>query len=136
MESNSIKLKVSYIFISLNRKRAIFQDIIQLLLTEDLKIPSVTINNLKDFNDPIEMLKGIHEDYLKYSFDFVIERLAKIRFIDHNICEVTYIASLNYIPGFNKKGRVFSLNELVKQNIDIEEYYGEIISRNSSNIFG
>ena len=125
MESNT-KLKVSYIISAIDRRSNILDPLnYKLILTDDLKIPSRIVDELKGTDSHFNTLKNIHDEYVKYSYDYPIKMLCGFRTLD-DICEVTYITSLNYIPGLNKSGRIISIGEMQDNNIFIEEYYGEL----------
>lgn len=128
MGSEPIKLKLSIIFKIRDQRYSIADpSFFSILLDDELKVPSITISNIE--NDKDFYLKKLYEDFVKFSFDFPQKTLADCRFIDYNICELTYICNLLYMKGFNKKGKVLSLKELQERNIDLEEYYGTTFSK-------
>lgn len=133
MEFN--KLKISYLVVALDKTLTnVNKSYLKLLLTDDLSVPSIIIDDISNFESPLEALRRLHDEYIKYNFEFPIKQLCDVRFVG-NICEITYLITLNYVPKMNKKGRLFSLREIQERNIEIEEYYGKNFVKSGANIF-
>lgn len=134
MEPSTLKLKVTYLVVALDKtKQNIDRNYLKLLLDNNNEVPSKTVCSVST-DDNVKILKELHNEFLNYDYGYVYKTLAGFRIID-NTCEVCYIATMNYIPDFYKSGNVYTLNEIQDRNILIEEYYGEIFAKFGSRSF-
>ena len=89
---------------------------------------------LLDGDDPIQTLltdiepdehehalKGLFQSYIKY--EWVDCHLAGARSLASSILELVYVTNLNYLPGMNKSGTIYTYEELQNRKIIIDEYY-------------
>lgn len=126
MESNT-KLKISYIISVVDYRKKYEPTDFKWVLDDESRVPSKIINKVgKDSH--FTSLKEIHDQYIKYDFDYVNKTLCGFRTFD-DICEVSYITSINYVPNLNKAGRIIAIGELQDFNIFIEDYYGELFAK-------
>jgi hypothetical protein len=121
-------LKISYIILASNNKDNLSDgNYTKILLDENNKIPSISIDNFMGMDAHI-FLKKITETYLKYDYEFIIKQLGDT-IISDNVVEVIYISTVPYAYGFNSNGNVYGIKDLHKNNINIEEKYAETIAR-------
>lgn len=130
MESDKLSVKITYLITAIDGRMGVSNPShLKILLTDDLDFPSITLDNL---NGGLESyLQQIHNTYLKYDFNYPYKSLVGARSID-GVCELVYITVSSYMPSFNLSGRLFSLQEILDRNIEIEDYYGQLITRFAS----
>jgi hypothetical protein len=135
MEHGTIKLKVTYLVVALDKyKKNIDRSYFKLLLSEKDEVLSRTVFSLNGPDVEKDILKDIHSKYLNYDFDYVYKNLCGFRTFE-GMCEACYITTVNYIPDFYKSGNLYTLDEIQERNILIEEYYGELFTRHGSRTF-
>jgi hypothetical protein len=130
MESDQIKVKISYLVVGVEKMREKMR--FYMLLDNDLVVPHAIMDRLD--KSPEEYLRSLHDEYVEYSFDFLTKDLASVRFVE-NICEIVYLVNVNYVPRMNKKGRLFTLEELEEREIEIEDYYGRQVIKFIPSVF-
>lgn len=135
MGSDSIKLKVTYLVVALDkRKAAIDRSYLKILLTETNEVLSRTVLTIPGKDAEKQILKELHSQYINYDFDYVYKTLCGFR-TSENLCEVCYITNVNYMPDFYKAGNLYTLDEIQERNILIEEYYGELVTKFRTHTF-
>lgn len=129
-----INLKITLICIITDRARPQYDARRLKILLDDFVPPSIMVENGQEINT---VLKDLNDKYLKYDHSFVNKSLAGLRHVvgdnneykNCNLYEAVYICGINYMPGLNRGGIIYSYQELEERNIQIEEYYEQIISR-------
>jgi hypothetical protein len=135
MGSDSLKLKVSYLVVALDkRKAAIDRSYLKLLFDENDEVISRTVSSLPGKDAEKQILKELHSQYINYDFDYVYKTLCGFRTFQ-DLCEVCYITNVNYMPDFYKAGNLYTLDEIQERNILIEEYYGELVTKFRTHTF-
>jgi len=124
--STKISLKVTWLVSIIDRTRTPDDHRYSKLLLDDSEPISITVCNVADVDGLLSLL---NEKYLKYDNEFVIKSLADFRRIG-DLYEVVYVSTLNYVPGLNKTGTIYSIKELQQRKIEIGEFYERAIIRN------
>lgn len=124
--------KLSWMVIAKDKNKPFLQQ--NLILLEDYNF----INTDIAYGDNIDSaLKALSSRYLKYDPDFVNKELVDIVSINQNctILEIIYLSLVNYIPGLNNYGTFYSLEEIERRNIEINERYGKHLRRKCSSMW-
>lgn len=116
MESQAIKL--SYLVLAIDHNKAVANTKI---LLDDNKSVLSTFTDKNFIAD--ELLIDLHNQYINYHFDYIPRLIGGVRKVN-GIVEIIFYSVFNYIPGFNKIGRVCIYNEIV-----LEDYYVGIVNR-------
>jgi hypothetical protein len=130
--SGKIKLKVTWLISITDKSRAPDDPRYAKLLLDNESPISITLEEIRNVN---LVLTRLNERFLKYDDKFVIKNLAGFRVLEENLCEAVYVSALNYVPGLNKDGTIYSLEELQQRNISIGEYYERAIIRHGSGAY-
>lgn len=134
MESNSIKLKLTLLVVSYDKSKDL-RDLTsyKFLLNEKSEPISVTTNTLSDGSHD-SLLQKLFEQYIHYDYDYVYKLLVAARSKD-NLIELCYLASMPYILGFNKSGKLFTLEDFSNEIIKLENFYEKLYEQNGARSF-
>tara|TARA_R110002020_G_scaffold186207_1_gene384193 strand:- start:1933 stop:2313 length:381 start_codon:yes stop_codon:yes gene_type:complete len=123
-----MKVKLTYIAVQ-RQKNLHFSDpnYFQIFFTDDNKLPSTYIL----MRDTHETLKEMLEKYFYTEFDWMSTKVMDFRRINQDECEVVYASYMPCIGNANKSGKFISDKELEDNNITIDPYYEELLSRRS-----
>jgi hypothetical protein len=130
--SGKIKLKVTWLVSIVDKSRAPDDPRYAKLLLDSESPISITLEEISNIN---LVLTRLNEKFLKYDDKFIIKSLAGFRTLEENLCEAVYVSVLNYVPGLNKDGTIYSLEELQQRNISIGDYYERAIIRHGSGAY-
>lgn len=122
-----MQLKITYLIAAIDRNRPVTDlKYLNILLDENQQVPSTTVKAFIGDKDEIDTLKELHDKFLNYHFEYVHKMLCGFRKIDQKTVEIVYICTVNYFPGIQKAGDIYTLQDIQEENILLEEYYGEI----------
>ena len=125
-----MKIKVTLILVECNvSSHSVAFNTIRLFLDENENIPSCYLYHPTE-QDALKYLIGkhLHVDYECFNI-FV----ADFRKISTNECEVVYYAKMPQVLGCDKLGRFYNEDEII--NLEIEEYYEQLISNRGRSYF-
>lgn len=124
--SGKIKLKITWVIVIIDKSRAPDDSRYSKILLDNELPPSLMVDELNEGSD---FLKELNDKYLKYDHRFILKNLVSTRIISSNLLEVLYVSIINYIPGLNKAGTIYTNEELQQRNIQLDDYYERAISR-------
>jgi hypothetical protein len=96
-----------------------------LILDKNKKVPFSYLDGQNEY----EALRGMHISYINYHFDWCIKNICGFRVIDEEEAEVTYITVVPWTDSLCSRNRIFNLQDIKSQKIDIEEYYARHITK-------
>lgn len=119
-----MKVKVTIIVGQSDRSKNFEDDnYFRYLVTDGYFLPSKYIT----VKDEKQTLKELHEEYLNVFYDWVNVNLTAFRKTKIDECEVVYSYNIPPMINAEKKGKFISQN----QKIDLDDFYGEILSTRS-----
>lgn len=124
--------KLSWIVIAKDKSKPFLQQ--NLILLEDHDF----VNTDLTYGDNIEKaLESLSSRYLKYDPNFVTKELVDIVSInkDNIALEIIYLSVINYMPNLNKFGTFYSIEEIERRNINIDERYGKHLRRKCASMW-
>lgn len=124
--------KLSWIIIAKDKSKSFLQQ--NLILLEDGNF----INTNLSYGDCIEKaLESLSSRYLKYDPKFVTKELVDIISINKDSVglEIIYLSVVNYIPSLNNYGTFYSIEELERREIKIDERYGKHLRRKCASMW-
>jgi hypothetical protein len=120
-----MQIKISYLVAAIDKNRkANDQKYLYLFFTKDNEIPSITVDKFE--KNEYDILRQIHESYIKYDFNFYPKILCGFRVLDHDKCEISYLTTIKYMSDSIQNGSLYTLDQIQEKNILLEEYYGEL----------
>lgn len=124
-----MKIKITLLLGQIDKRRSINDEsYFKLHLTNKNEFPSRLIHS----KDEKQTLREICEEYFNIDFDWLKIHIADFRILTINnerIGEVVYITYVPEILGIVKSGKLVSESYLKEQNINIEDFYGQIFTR-------
>ena len=118
-------IKISYLIAAIDsRTKPGNNEYFRLFFNDKNEIPSLTLESFD--HDEYEILKTIHEQHIKYAFNFYPKVLCGFRVLDKDFCEVCYLTTVKYMVNCTMSGNFYTLEQIQQKNILLEEYYGEL----------
>ena len=125
-----MKIKVTLILVECNvSSHSVAFKTIRLFLDENENIPSCYLYHPTE-QDALKYLIGKH---LHVDYEWFNIFVADFRKISTNECEVVYYAKMPQVLGCDKLGRFYNEDEII--NLEIEEYYEQLISNRGRSYF-
>lgn len=123
------QLKITFLVIAVDRRKPVTDSgYFKILLSDD----STIISKNETESKPIEgILRELHDKYIVYSYEYTYRILSDFRNIPGGY-EVVYTTLTQYVPDFNKAGRLYTPQEIKERHIQIDEYYRQLIARSGS----
>lgn len=124
-----MKIKITLLLAQIDKKRSIADEgYFKIYLNNQNEFPSKLLYS----KDEKETLKQISDNYFNIDFEWLKINIADFRVLDINgerIGEVVYITYVPEILGIIKSGKLVSESYLKEQNINIEDFYGQIFTK-------
>ena len=99
----------------------------RIFFTNEKKFPSIYITR----GNEKETLKQLVDKYFHCGAEWLCPELLDFRLATNNECEVIYASYMPHIYDINKSGHFISDEQLEENNIEIDPYYEELLSRKS-----
>ena len=99
----------------------------QIYLTDGNQFPSIYMTT-KDEN---QTLSELFSKFFYLDFDWMLTDVVGFRKIDAGEVEVVYASHMAEVLGCNKSGKFLSSQDIGIQNIEIDKYYEELLSKRS-----
>jgi hypothetical protein len=135
METNSaIKYDVNIILIPIfadNRFKQTDPNYYKVLLNDSDEIISKRLS--VSHKDIIDCLNEVMGEYLKVDYNWPFKNLSHCRKHGNQI-DIIFTTTIPYIKDCNKKGSIININKFLELNT--EQYYAEVVTRISPNVFG
>jgi len=123
-----MQIKISYLVAAVDKnKKAIDHDYLRIFFTKNHEIPNIILDKFQ--KEEYDVLRDIHCEYIKYSFDFYPAMLCGFRILNEDICEICYLTTIKYMSDAVQNGYLYTLEQIQEKNILLEEYYGELFFR-------
>jgi len=107
------------------------RDRFSFFITDNNKLPSMMIASKNER----ETLQYLSDQYFYVTHDWMNVELGDFRKSNIDECEVVYIASIPSVSGITKSGRFISDTEAKRRDIEIGEYYEQLLSKRSRSNF-
>jgi len=123
-----MRVKLTYIATQ-HQKKLAFTDpsYFQIFFTDDNELPSKYMST----KDEHKTLEEVLKKYFYSGHDWMSAKLIGFRRIDQDECEAVYASYMPHVRSINKSGRFISDRELEDNDITIDPYYEELLSRTS-----
>jgi hypothetical protein len=133
-----MRLKITFIVAQCDNKTSISDpNRFRLLLGDDMSFPSTYIST----DDEYETLKKLSDDFLRVDFNWLPKEIRGFRKLQEEslelktpVFELVYCSYMPTILGSEKRGYFFTEKEIHEMNIEIEDFYKEVLSSKSRSL--
>lgn len=133
-----MRLKITFIVAQCDNKTSISDpNRFRLLLADDMSFPSKYISTDNEY----DTLKKLSDDFLRVDFDWLPKEIRGFRKLQDEslefktpVFELVYSCYMPMILGSEKKGYFFTEKEIHDMNIEIDDFYKEVLSARSRSL--
>tara|TARA_Y100000385_G_scaffold291321_1_gene368577 strand:+ start:813 stop:1214 length:402 start_codon:yes stop_codon:yes gene_type:complete len=133
-----MRLKITFVIAQCDNQTSISDpNRFRILLDDNMNFPSRYIST----DDEYDTLKGLSDDFLRVDFEWLPKEIRGFRKLKVEslelktpVFELVYCSYMPMILGSEKQGYFFTEKEICDMNVEIDDFYTEILSARSRSL--